>query len=386
MSSRKDNVERRISDRAADEAGAWDARLRALDCTDEDRARFAQWRDASAENRAAFEKAQAIVVAFRSSMGRADVRALRDAALATLRRRRRKRVWTTAAAAVATLVVAIATWTTLSDFARQTPFQQLAALADVFLGRDGVYETGVGQRSTVTLQDGSAVELNAKTRIKVAFTEATRTVQLIDGQALFHVARNPQRPFIVRAADRDITAVGTAFDVRLDASFVRVTLLEGKVRVSKDSYIEPGAGGAATPPAPADAAVAELLPGQQFVARLSGSREQDDARPQAAATAESPEILATQDAVVRAIDVSKVTGWRGGRIFLEDLTLSQAVAEMNKYSEVQLRVADPALAAIRINGMFRAGDQRGFAAALEQYLPIEAQQEGDTDIALRQRR
>src|SRR5690606_15701139 len=93
------------------------------------------------------------------------------------------------------------------------------------------YSTGIGQRSTVTLQDGSIVELNAQTRIKVAFGAERRSVQLLDGQAIFRVAKDASRPFVVHAGDREIIALGTAFDVRLDPSAMRVTLLEGKVAV-----------------------------------------------------------------------------------------------------------------------------------------------------------
>ena len=71
--------------------------------------------------------------------------------------------------------------------------------------------------------------------LKSDFNSTQRNVELIYGQALFHVAHNPSRPFIVRAADREITALGTQFDVRLDETSVRVTLIEGKVQVSQDS-------------------------------------------------------------------------------------------------------------------------------------------------------
>jgi transmembrane sensor len=343
-------MERQISDQAADEAGAWDARLRAHDCTDDDRARFARWRDASPEHREAFERIQTIVATFRSNIGRADVRALRDAALATVRRRRKSHAWI-AAAMVAALGLGVAILATL--------------------GRGGVYETGIGRKSTITLQDGSSVELNSRTRIAVAYTQATRTVQLLAGQALFHVAKNPQRPFIVRAADRDITAVGTAFDVRLDSDSVRVTLIEGKVRVSKDSYLEPSVGRAESlRSAETSAGTNEiyLMPGQQLVAH------------------QLRDSTVMREATIRTIDISKVTGWRDGRVFLEDLTLAEAVAEMNRYSEVQIRIDDPALAVIRVNGMFRAGEQRAFVAALEQYFPITARHESDVLIALTRQR
>jgi transmembrane sensor len=90
--------------------------------------------------------------------------------------------------------------------------------------------------------------------------------------------------------------------------------------------------------------------------------------------------------VVRDIDIAKVTGWRDGRVFLEDLSLGDAVAEMNKHSAVQIVLSDPSLDRLRVNGMFRAGEQEAFVTALESYFPIKAESRGDNEIALSARR
>jgi transmembrane sensor len=333
-------MECRISDSTADQAGYWDARLRSPDCSGLDRALFAEWRDSSRRNREAFERLQAVVATLRHNRARADVRALRDAALSAEKPRAPRRRILIAAAAVVCLAVAATFWTSESP-------------------RGEIYETGTGQRSTSTLQDGSSIELDARTRIKVNFSSTRRNVELLYGQALFHVAHNPSRPFIVRAADREITALGTQFDVRLDETSVRVTLIEGKVQVSQDASHAK----AATLPT---AAPAVLTPGQQFVA-LASTTAADGAR-------------------VRSVDIAKVTGWRVGRIFLEDLTLTDAVAEMNRHSPVQIIVGDPQIAELRVNGMFRADEQEAFVTALEQYFPIAARHNGDTEIILTPRR
>jgi transmembrane sensor len=89
---------------------------------------------------------------------------------------------------------------------------------------------------------------------------------------------------------------------------------------------------------------------------------------------------------VRSVDIAKVTGWRVGRMFLEDLTLTDAVAEMNRHSPVQIIVGDPQIAGLRVNGMFRADEQEAFVTALEQYFPINARHNGDTEIILTLRR
>lgn len=365
MTIPSDSVEHRISHQIAAEAGAWDARLRAPDCTDTDRAAFATWRQQNPAHRAAFEDLQAIVAALRNEGSRADVRALRDAALRTSHRSRGRKLFA-AAASLAILAIGTTIWTMLPDGAHRASLRERAAIT----GR--TYETGIGETSTITLQDGSSVELNARSRINVAFTESRRDVELAAGQAFFHVARDPQRPFRVRAGDRDIVAIGTAFDVRLDEKSVSVTLIEGQVIVSESASL---ASSGSLPKAGAST----LSPGQQLIARLPSPTAAEES-PGASRTGPGPAAV-----LVRDTDVAKVTSWREGRVFLEDLTLAEAIAEMNRHSPVQIVVNDPELANLRVNGMFRAGEQQAFVAALEQYFPISAERHGEAEIVLKPR-
>lgn len=370
MSYRRNDIDHGISGQAADEAGYWDARLRSPDCTDDDRARFDEWRRASPTHEECFDRLQVILASLRQNMARADIRALRDAALREDQSNTsRKRIFATALAFVAVAVTTVL-WIALPEHLRHAPLQELASIARTLAGspRADVYETGTGQRSISTLRDGSSVELNDETRIQVVFTHKIRRVALIYGQAFFHVAHEAHRPFIVRVADREITAVGTQFDVRLDATAVRVTLIEGQVKVSQESSSATGE----TAQAPTlEMPASYLSPGQQFIARRLASA--DAAQPQ-------------PDALIHNVDVSKVTGWRNGRIFLEDLPLNEAIAEMNRHSPVQIRLADPQLDTFRVNGMFHAGEQKTFVAALEQYFPITARALSDTEIVLTLRR
>ena len=336
----------------AEEAGKWDARLRAPECTDADRERFAAWRDADPANREAFERLQSVVALLREQRGRADARALRDEALRVARRRSR-RVWPMAAAAsVAVCALGIGLW---NSGAGESLRGQVVELMASLQGQ-ATYATGIGQRSSFVLPDGSSVELNSRSRIEVRFSNSQRHVQLLEGQALFSVAKHRNVPFAVVAGSKRIVALGTQFDVRLDDRSLQVTLIEGKVRV-----------GAAEPDSSATGVEEfELTPGKQLVAGVSG-----DAR---GGSGGSPRV--------RQIDVSRVMGWREGRIFLDDMQLESAVAEMNKYSALQIRVADTRLVGIRVNGMFKAGAQESFVAALEQYFPVASQRRGVQEIVL----
>jgi transmembrane sensor len=212
------------------------------------------------------------------------------------------------------------------------------------------YSTRTGQRSTFVLDDGSSIDLNARSRIEVRFSNTRRDVTLVEGQALFNVAREPRRPFIVHAGNQQVLAVGTRFDVRLDTTSVQVTLLEGRVRVEERGH------------------EVELTPGKQLVTRLNTA---------------TPQLATTN--VIRDIDVAKVTGWREGRIYFDDLTLAEAVREMNRHSTVHIRIESPDLAELRINGMFKAGEQELFVSALQDYFQIAAQRRGTREIVLTNR-
>jgi transmembrane sensor len=336
--------------RTAEEAGTWDARLRAPDCTDQDRARFTAWRDADPANQQAFERLQLIVATLRHNSSRADVRALRDAALRASKQHRR-RFWAgVVAASCGVIGVGATLWS--SSFVHDRVNPAFARITARFKSHES-YSTGIGQRSTFVLEDGSSVELDAQSKIDVAFTEHRRVVALLEGQALFNVAKTSSRPFVVSAGNREIVAIGTVFHVRLDERSVQVTLLEGKVRVEDLGSSEPNGG-------------VMLTPGKQ----LTQIREDGHA--------EAPETAET----VRDVDVAKVTGWRDGRIFLEDLSLAEAAAEMNKHSTVQIRIEGAQIEHLRVNGMFRAGDPEAFVTAVAEYFPVMVEHPSEHEILL----
>ncbi|HEX5775876.1 MAG TPA: FecR domain-containing protein [Caulobacteraceae bacterium] len=199
------------------------------------------------------------------------------------------------------------------------------------------YATRVGEKTSVTLPDGSVVTLNTDTVLRTRASRERRIVYLDRGQAYFRVAKDAERPFEVHAAGRTVTALGTAFDVRVDGGRFEVTLVEGKVRVS--APVKPVAA-PATPGAPA-VRTTEMLAGDQFVATTD--REWSVAR----------------------TDPTRETSWLVGRLKFEGEPLGDVVDEFNRYSQRKVVIDDPALAARPVSGAFRADDQDAFIEALE---------------------
>ncbi len=216
---------------------------------------------------------------------------------------------------------------------------------------DGAFRTAVGERSTVALPDGSSVVLNTDSRIDVAFTPGQRRVRLARGQAWFQIEKDPARPFVVEAAGQRITALGTAFDVRLGEQLqsVRVTLAEGRVTV--ESVTSPLAQLATSRSAPT-----ELAPGETYI------------------------VSPSAPAVKHRADLAKIGSWREGQIVFDDDTLDSAIAEINRYSTAQIILADPALAALRVSGVFKAGHSQSFVETVTGHYPIRVAEHTDRRI------
>lgn len=182
--------------------------------------------------------------------------------------------------------------------------------------------TAVGEQRILTLTDGSRIFLNTDTRLFVRETAQQRRVQLESGEALFDVAQDPHRPFIVAAGNKEVVALGTSFVVRRETGELVVTLMEGRVSVNSA------------------ASETMLTPGQRVVFA-------DDTAP----TLDKPPL-------------ESVTAWRRGEVVLDKTRLRDAADEMNRYSAVKLQIADDRVADIPVSGIFRAGDSARFARAV----------------------
>lgn len=210
----------------------------------------------------------------------------------------------------------------------------LALSVMFYAQRMGGIATHVGEQRTSTLEDGTRVTLNTATRIIVNYDEKLRVVELKNGEALFEVAKVPERPFVVRAGNRSITALGTSFVVRYDPNRTAVTLVDGKVNI--------------TPAADEKSVLmTSLAPGQRLTFSSSKPPKLD----------EPP--------------IEKVIAWRRGLLDFESTRLSEAIEEMNRYSTIKLALESPQAASIPITGVFRAGDAPSFAAALTRAYPLQ---------------
>ena len=210
------------------------------------------------------------------------------------------------------------------------------------------YATAVGGFQRFPLADGSRVDLNTNSRLDIAYTKAVRRLDLERGEAFFKVAKNPARPFVVHAGAWRVTAVGTAFTVKLRGGDIDVVVTEGRVRIDP-----PATGSASARPIFASAGQAATATGAAPIVR-----------PLSAA----------------AIDMA--LSWRDGLLIFEGRPLGEVAAEFNRYNQVQL-VVDPSATGVIVDGSFRATNVEGFLRLLRRGFDVQSVRDGPGELLLK---
>lgn len=328
-----------------EEAAEWTWRLDGDKVGPADREAFDSWLRQDARHRRAFDEFSKV---WRVLDGLGEAK--RDEKLATFTRPVRhstvhvpRRWWLGAAAAVL-----------------------IGALAGVLWMREGsdiqTFSTAVGQQRDVTLADGSVVSLNTNSIVETDLSRRLRQIYLRKGEAHFQVAHDRSRPFLVHAGDAVVRAVGTQFEVRLLADqHVDIVVNEGRVEVQAT----PGSGpevGTASGPRPA-AALRAVRAGE----RLS---------------------TASADYSVRQVtpaQLSSELAWREGAIIFDGEPLSEAITEIERYTDTRIVVSDAGTAALRVGGRFRTDDVQDFFRGLESALPITVRHGADGVIYIESR-
>ena len=206
--------------------------------------------------------------------------------------------------------------------------------------------TRVGEQRSETLPDGSVVNLNVATRIEYKMHSRSRDVRLREGQALFVVQKDASRPFLVRAGDYEVRAVGTAFDVRQRDGATQVAVQEGVVLVTRLKGPQAGV------------AVARLRAGERL-----------DLRP----VAHASELAVP---VVKAVPVQSVAEWRMRTVTYEDATVAQVVEDLNRFFPQPIEIEDQSLAARRVTIRLQVADRESTVRTLDALLGADLDAKG----------
>jgi len=193
--------------------------------------------------------------------------------------------------------------------------------------------TGTGESRTVTLDDGSSVTLDANSALSVRFTHQARRLLLLRGKAVFTVAHDSLRPFLVDANGGETQALGTVFAVSKDDDGATVTVLESRVGVSY----------------PAETASrVEVVPNEEVHYTAAGVGS------------------------VRPVDADAVLSWRRGKLIFVDRTLGSVIGELNRYHKGLIKITDPAIIERRVSGVFQTQDPIAALNSIESTLGLHS--------------
>jgi transmembrane sensor len=197
------------------------------------------------------------------------------------------------------------------------------------------YTTAMGQQRSIVLPDDTRVFLNTATVARVEYTARRRSIWLEAGEATFDAARNPWRPFEVHTAMGTALALGTRFDVFIRPSSLEVTIIEGRVAV-----------------------------------RAAGRAGEGE--PTVVHTGQLATIDRSAHVSVRHAELDRILSQQIQRLEFDGTSVAEAIAEFNRYSERPIVASTPEIAALRISGVFRAGDTETFVRSLEVSLSVRA--------------
>jgi len=213
-----------------------------------------------------------------------------------------------------------------------------------------VYSSQIGGQRTVSLDDGSTISLNTDTQVEILFSKNKRKVRLLKGEALFEVAKDKSRPFLVYAGSGVVRAVGTAFLVQLHAKNIEVTVTEGQVELA--SYKQDGG----------DVDMKEMpIEEPQVLAKL-------DAGQYAEFSTEVKKITP-----ITLEEMEKNLSWQHGQIIFDGERLDKVVEDINRYTELEIIVSDAQTKKFLISGFFLTSDVKAILTSLETGFGIDVE-------------
>jgi transmembrane sensor len=338
----------RLVDLATIEAQAadWIARLDREDPSDSDLADFAAWKGLSPQHQQAADRLEGLWSEF-DILAKLSP-AVQDRIVASRKRPTPPPPWWVAGLVAASLVVA--------GLGAVSVLQRLP--------QTQVYDTAVGGQRTINLEDGSSIQLNTNSQVEVRYSAKARDLRLIRGEAYFEVSPNRQRPFSVYAQEGVVRAVGTAFVVRLTGDRVEVTVTKGKVELAAFTH----------PVGRASLDRVASLPRKPLtmVSATHGATE--------LAVLDQTQLVEHLD--LAAPEVTRKLAWRQGMLVFNGETLPNVVADVSRYTDVQIDIADPTLNNLKVGGYFKVGEIDPMLEALESGFGVRVERLDDKHVRL----
>lgn len=223
-----------------------------------------------------------------------------------------------------------------------------------------IFETQKGESRRFRLSDGSFVQLNTNSRIEVKYSDYFREINLIKGEAFFDVAKNKSKPFIVEVGNMRVRALGTQFNINKRLKRIEVTVLEGKIRVSKEVQDRP------------DNAqkmwVSDIGAGEQVITLYHDSKRDRDA---------DQEFYKSDH-----LNLQAILSWRDNKLMFDNRDLIDVIEDFNRHNDQIIILADPGLSQLKITGTFNPNDPESFIQSMVKIANIRSEIKSDGNIFL----
>lgn len=210
-----------------------------------------------------------------------------------------------------------------------------------WIGMPHTYMTAKGENKSIDLADGSRLNLNTETEIRVHLNYWQRNVELIKGEVFFSVAHNADRPFQVQVNGAYIRDIGTAFNIYIKPAQVTVAVEEGEVEVKTASKLR-------------------LIAGQQLAFNDTGTLHK-----------------------LQTINIAELAAWRSGNIIFHDKRLDEVLADIVRYQDKHIHLQNERLAELKISGTFHIAKLNDMLSAISAILPVTVQFVGDREIIIK---
>ena len=334
------------------QAAEWLLRLEEGDVSASERTAFLAWRGASTRNRDAFDRVCKIWGAFDHAKILADYAVADDTEKLLAEDASRARWGIFGRRSV------------LTGIAASAAILAVAGLAVNLVDWNGVPRndlvyTDVGERRSVVLPDSSVIDLNTDSAVEYAYKKNSREISLTRGEVFFEVAPDKQRPFTVETSSGRVVAVGTAFTVKVDQDQVDVLVSEGSVVfLPKDDF-----------------AAKTVTPDE--LARLSGEGTSLTAGQEAVFGAHAEQVdLIGPEMIARKLS------WRQGVLAFSGDTLADVVADVSRYTGVDIEIEDEAIRDLPVSGYFKIGGVDEMFEALELMAGLQVEQVSEKRVRL----
>jgi len=297
-----------------DEAAQWFVRLQEPAVDVEERRRFERWLNEHPQHRDEYQLLEGLWTAA-DLLPAARLQALCETPPA--RGKRRPLVRYAVAAGVLAMAVGLGVF---------SQFNQPAIYSAEFA-------TAPGERQQVALPDGSVIDLNSRSRVQVRYEQDRRRIELTQGEAMFSVEHDSDRPFVVEAGSGKVTVTGTRFDVRRGAAETRVVVEQGTVKVQGRDAAD-----------------------NDFISLTAGQGTRVDTRGKVA--------------TAYAVNPAELTAWRSGKLVFNNASLRDVAEEVSRYREKPLTVSNDKVGNLRLTSVFKSDNTDALLKALPNILPV----------------